>query len=175
MADWDGRYLAMAKLVASFSKDPSTQCGAVIVRPDRTLASVGFNGFPIGCDDDEALYADRETKYSRVVHAEVNAVLLAREPVHGYTLYTYPEGFGPTCDRCATVVIQAGIKRVVHVFADSPFASRWREANERGLAMYEEAGVEVVRYCWHDYQMHPGSDDFGVCSLCGTERYGDEQ
>lgn len=142
---WDRRFLDMAKLVASWSKDPSTKCGAVIVRPDRTVASVGFNGFPKGCSDADEVYADREEKYGRVVHAEVNAVLLAAEPCTGYTIYTYPAGLGPSCDRCTSVIIQAGIERVVHYQdQDAEFVGRWGEAMERGLRMYAEAGVEVV-------------------------------
>lgn len=144
MADWDARFLDLAKLVASWSKDPSTQCGAVIVRPDRTVASVGFNGFAKGCDDDPALYANRELKYERVVHAEVNAILLARELLEGYTIYTYPPGYGPSCARCSSHIIQAGIKRVVHLRDTSEFAMRWKDSAEIGLKMYEEAGVEVV-------------------------------
>lgn len=144
---WDLRFLEMAKLVASWSKDPSTKCGAVIVRPDKTVASVGFNGFPKGCDDDPALYADRDLKLSRVVHAEQNSLLHAGESVKGYTMYTWPPGFGPSCDRCTAHIIQAGITRVVHMkVTDEDFASRWREAVERGLQMYEEAGVEVQAY-----------------------------
>lgn len=144
---WDDRYLELAQLVASWSKDPSTQCGAVIVRPDRTVASVGFNGFPRGCDDSDELYADRPTKYSRVVHAEVNAVLHCRDPfpLEGYTLYTYPANLSPTCDRCATVVIQSGIDRIVHEWVDSgKFADNWRVPCESALKMYEEAKVHIV-------------------------------
>lgn len=141
---WDHRFLDMASLVASWSRDPSTRCGAVIVRPDKTVASVGFNGFPKGCDDDPALYEDRETKYSRVVHAEQNALLHAGESVKGYTMYTWPPGFGPSCDRCSAHIIQAGITRVVHYLDESDFASRWKEPSERGLKMYAEAGIEIV-------------------------------
>ena len=144
LTKWDLRYIEMAQLVAGWSKDPSTKCGAVIVRPDRTVASVGFNGFPIGCDDSKDLYEDRELKYARVVHAELNAILHAREPLHGYSIYTYPAGWGPSCDRCSSSIIQAGIKRVVHLRDDSEFAARWKDAAERGLQMYREAGVEVV-------------------------------
>lgn len=144
LSQWDRRFLGMAEMVASWSKDPSTKCGAVIVRPDKTVASVGFNGFPKGCDDDEAIYADRELKYSRVVHAEVNAVLHAREPLHGYTIYTWPPGWGPSCDRCTTCIIQSGLSKVVHVRDSSEFAARWKDASERGLQMYREAGVEVI-------------------------------
>src|SRR4051794_38721558 len=127
MSKWDKRFIELAALVASWSKDPSTKCGAVIVRPDKTVVSVGFNGFPKGCLDDDELYADRETKYARVVLAEVNAILHAREQLHGYTIYTWPPGYSGSCDRCATVIIQAGISRIVHIRKESDFADRWRE------------------------------------------------
>jgi dCMP deaminase len=95
--------------------------------------------------DAEHLYADREPKYARVIHAEVNAVLHARERLDGYTLYSWPPGFGPTCDRCATVVIQAGITRVVYRRdLSTEFSSRWAEPGKRALDMYSEAGVEIV-------------------------------
>lgn len=143
---WDERFLELAGLVASWSKDPSTKCGAVIVRPDKTVASVGYNGFPKGCDDDPLIYADRPLKYARVIHAEVNAVLHAREPLDGYSMYTYPaSGFGPTCDRCATVVIQSGITAITHEFVSQEFDARWGEGMQRGLDMYDEAGV-IVRH-----------------------------
>ncbi len=142
--DWDRRFLAMAELIASWSKDPGTKCGSVIVRPDRTIASVGFNGFPMGCSDAPELYADRETKLARVVHAELNAIIHAREPLRGYTMYNHPAGWGPSCDRCTAHIIQAGIARVFHIRDTSEFASRWKDSAERGLQMYQEAGVEVV-------------------------------
>lgn len=138
---WDIRFLMLAQHIAQWSKDPSTKCGAVIVRPDKTVASLGFNGFPRGCDDSPALYDDRPTKYSRVIHGEVNAVLNAYERLNGYTLYSWPPGLAPTCDRCATLVIQSGIARVVYVHADSEFARRW--APEASLQLYREAGVQV--------------------------------
>lgn len=141
---WDFRFLAMAEMVASWSKDPSTKCGSVIVRPDKTVAAVGFNGFPMGCDDSEHLYANRELKYMRVVHAEVNAILSAREPLHGYTIYNHPAGYGPSCCNCAAAITQSGIVRVVHKQDTSEFAMRWKESAEVGMAMFEEAGVEVI-------------------------------
>ncbi len=138
---WDERFLEMAALVASWSKDPSTKCGAVIVRPDRSVASVGFNGFPRGCLDMAELYANRELKLERVVHAEVNAILAAKEPLLGYTLYSWPP-----CARCAATIIQAGIKRVVHRHQESADINvRWRDSIQIGLDMFAEAGVEVVR------------------------------
>lgn len=145
---WDRRFLGIAQSVSEWSKDPSTRCGAVIVRPDRTICSLGYNGFPRGCDDDPSLYEDRDLKYDRVVHAELNAILSARELLLGYTLYSWPPGQGPTCARCATAVIQVGIRRVVFVFSgpDSPFGDRWVESQQRGIRMYQEVGVEVVGY-----------------------------
>lgn len=141
---WDIRFLEAARLKASWSKDPSTKCGAIIVRPDLTIAGTGFNGFPKNCLDDEELYANRELKYERVVHAELNAILHTYENMDGYTIYTWPPSFGPTCARCAAHVIQAGITRVVHVFDDtSDINSRWLESLEIGLQMYREADVEV--------------------------------
>ncbi len=122
---------------ASASRDPSTKCGAVIVRPDKTHASLGFNGFPRGMNDDPALYANREVKLQRTIHAEMNAILNAQGPVHGFTLYVWP--YIP-CSACAIHVIQAGIKRVVA----PPLAShpeRWRESMSQSLAFFEEARV----------------------------------
>lgn len=147
MSKWDRRYLELATLVAGWSKDPSTKCGAVIVRPDRTLASVGFNGFPIGCDDSEELYLNRDLKLARVVHGEVNAIIHASESVVGYTLYTVgisqkdKSVWGPSCDRCSAHIVQAGITRVVTYKCAIP--ERYKDSIRRGLDMYKEAQVQV--------------------------------
>ena len=141
---WHLRFLGVADLVAAWSKDPATKCGAVIVRPDRTICSVGYNGFPRSCEDWPELYNDRELKLERIVHAEMNAILNAVEPVKGYTMYTYPAGYGPSCARCTAHIIQSGVARVVHRRDTTHFASRWKESSVRGLQMYREAGVEVI-------------------------------
>jgi dCMP deaminase len=144
---WDRRFLELAGLVSSWSKDPSTKCGAVVVRPDLSIASVGYNGFPRDTDDADEIYTDRDLKYARVVHAEMNAILSAYEPVRGYTIYTYPAGLGPSCDRCSAHIVQSGIQRVVHFGTnEGGFNDRWKEACERGLQLYKEAGVEVTTY-----------------------------
>lgn len=144
---WDRRFLKMAELVAGWSKDPSTRVGAVIVRPDMTVASLGYNGFPRGLEDRPEHLEDREKKYARVVHAEMNAILNAHERVDGCTLYVWPPGYGPTCDRCAAHVIQAGIIRVVGIQASGEeFSERWRAACEEAGRMYRDAGVEMTRY-----------------------------
>jgi dCMP deaminase len=119
---WDARFLDLAQLVASWSKDPSTKTGAVIVRPDRTIASVGYNGFPRSMSDANRLYEDREQKYSRIVHCEVNALIHAHEPVRGYTLYTWPF---LSCDRCFVQLAQAGITRFVAPRCPEHLRERW--------------------------------------------------
>lgn len=140
---WHARFLNMATLVASWSKDPSTKCGAVIVRPDRTIASVGFNGFPKYSSDHPSLYEDREEKYARTIHAEVNAILHSREPLNGYTMYTMQEPhIGYSCDRCTAHVIQAGISTVVS--APRVMNPRWDESIDRGISMYTGAGVTLI-------------------------------
>lgn len=137
---WDLWFLEMARYVSTASKDPSTQTGAVIVRPDKTVASMGYNGFAKNMLDDELLYANRELKYSRIIHCEVNAILTARERLDGYTLYTHPF---LTCDRCSVQVIQAGIKRVVAPVCPEHLIERWEHLFAKSRQYYTEAGVAV--------------------------------
>lgn len=138
---WDERFLDLAALVATWSKDPGTQCGAVLVRPDRTVASMGFNGFPKGCDDAPEHYADRDLKLARTVHAEMNAILHAKEAsLDGYSMYVTH----PPCDRCSAHLVQSGITRVVYRAMNATFAARWAEMIDRGSSMFAETGVEVV-------------------------------
>ena len=138
---WDLRYLSMARLVSTWSKDPSTQTGAVIVRPNGTVVSVGFNGFPKGMPDDPSLYANREEKYSRIVHCEVNALVFAETGVQGSTLYTWPF---LSCDRCMVQMLQAGIKRFVAPTASEDQLTRWGTAFEKVKNYATEVGVEVI-------------------------------
>ena len=138
---WEKRFLEMAQLVATWSKDPSTKVGAVIVRPDFTVASVGYNGFPRGMNDHPDLYADRDVKLSRIVHAEMNAILHSKEPLKGYTLFTYPV---LTCDRCAVHVIQSGIVRVVAPVAPEGLSERWGEMFKKAKEYYLEGNVIVT-------------------------------
>lgn len=140
---WDHYFMELAKHVATASRDPSTRSGAVIVRPDKTVASLGYNGFPRGIADDPARYADRDVKYSMVIHSEMNAILNhAGERLRGYTLFQYP--FIP-CDRCCVHVIQAGITRVVAPAMET-HPERWRAQMQIALDLFEEAGVEFKSY-----------------------------
>jgi dCMP deaminase len=138
---WDHAFMAMAQEAAMLSKDPSTQVGAVIVDQEHGFVSMGFNGFARGMDDHPTLYLNRETKLDRIVHAEINAILFAeRSRLEGSTLYTIP--FLP-CHRCAVLVIQAGIKKVVSY---QDYTERWQESFNKTLSYFKEAGVEVVLY-----------------------------
>jgi len=146
MNQWDEFYLGMAKYIASKSKDPSTKTGAVIVRPDRSLCSIGFNGFPKKMPDDPALYADRESKYSRIIHCEMNALLFSREQVEGYTLYTFPF---LSCDRCCVHMVQAGITRFVAPKATPDQLTRWGAAFEKVRGYAKEMGVVIEELEWN--------------------------
>ena len=134
---WDLYFLRMAEVVSTASKDPSTRVGAVITDGKR-FVSAGYNGFSRGCDDDPAIYADREKKLSRVVHAEVNAILFAGRRLDGCTLYTVP--FQP-CDRCAGIVIQSGIKRVVAPACPPAIRERWAASLDSAEQQFREAGI----------------------------------
>ena len=138
---WDKRFLELAKLVGSWSKDPSTQVGAVIVDENNRIVSVGYNGFPRGIEDNERLL-NREEKYDIIVHAEVNALMFANKPVEKCTLYTWP--FQP-CSRCAGLIIQSGIKRVVSVVHSD---ERWKKNFTLARQLFHESGVtmDLINY-----------------------------
>jgi dCMP deaminase len=138
-AKWTARFINLAAHVAGWSKD-STQVGAVIIRPDRSVASVGFNGLPRAVSDDPARLADRDQKLLYTVHAELNAILAAREPLHGCSIVVYP--FQP-CAQCAAAIIQAGITEVI--CPEVPDASRWADSFHAARTMFHEAGC-VVRW-----------------------------
>lgn len=139
---WDKRFMDLAEMVASWSKDPSTQTGAVIVRPNKTIVSVGYNGFPRGMDDSDERLNDRDDKYRRIVHCEMNAILNAEgQSLRGCTLYVWPF---LTCDRCSVYVIQAGIVKVVAPSTPPDKENRWGEMFSHAMGYYKETGVEVL-------------------------------
>ena len=139
MDKWDKNFLELAKTVSTFSKDPSTQVGAVIVDDDNRVISIGYNGFPKGVKDDHRL-DNRELKYEMIVHAEANALLFANASVEGSTIYTWP--FQP-CSRCASLIIQSGIRRVVTVEnKDQKWSSNFQLAHD----MMTEARIEIKTY-----------------------------
>jgi dCMP deaminase len=139
---WQGRFIKLAEEVSTWSKDPSSQVGAVIVRPDRTIASIGFNGFPRGVDDGHERIANRDTKLLFTIHAEMNAILSAKEPLNGYSLFVWP--FQP-CAHCAASIIQAGIKDVYCPYnSHLDSYERWRSSFRAALQMFDEAEVRII-------------------------------
>ncbi|WP_298952063.1 deaminase [uncultured Methylobacterium sp.] len=142
---WDLRFLEMADLIGGWSKDPSSKIGAVLVRPDRTIASVGFNGFPRGLPDRPELYANRDYKIATVRHAEENAIGFAKDQsLEGHTLYV--SGLPPCCN-CASEIIQRGIARVVARHSMVP--ARWVQNMSWAAENLIDAGVIVTTYDGH--------------------------
>jgi len=142
--NWDIRFLGLAKLISSWSKDPSTKVGAVISDQNHRVISLGYNGFPMGISDDERL-KDREKKYKIVLHAEANAIMFANTNLTNCTIYTYP--FQP-CSACAGLIIQSGIKRIV---CSSNDIARWKENFELSSSLFEEANIPIKYYdIWWD-------------------------
>jgi dCMP deaminase len=138
MNKWDRYFFDLAIRASKQSKDPSTKVGTAIARPNRSLCSLGFNGFPMGVEDTEERLNNRELKYKLVLHAEQNALLFATESMHGYTLYNYP--FQP-CSKCAGEIIQAGIRVVKSYKSDNP---RWIEDFKLAQEMFIEAKVTLI-------------------------------
>lgn len=136
----DNYFLGMAQHVASRSKDPSTQTGAVIVDPRGRVVSTGYNGFPQKMPDLPELYANREEKYSRIVHCEMNALIFAESDLTGCTLYTYPF---ISCDRCCVHMLQAGIVRFVAPKCPPDQATRWESVLVKSRRYIVECGATV--------------------------------
>lgn len=141
---WDEYFMGIALFSAQRSKDNSTQVGACIVNDEKKIISVGYNGMPIGCCDDDMPWeregeCSLDTKYPFVCHAELNAILNSNcNSLRGATLYVtlYP------CNECAKAVIQCGIKRVVYMgnkYADT-------ESVKASAMMFDKCGVSVEQY-----------------------------
>ena len=151
---WDEYFMGLAHLSAMRSKDPSTQVGACIVNPYNRVAGIGYNGLPMGCNDDEFPWeregSTLDTKYVYVVHAELNAILNSTTSLQGCTLYVslFP------CNECAKAIVQAGIKKIVYEsdkYADTDIvkASK-RILNAAGVELYQieqtiKVSVETIK------------------------------
>lgn len=144
---WDTRFMKLAREISTWSKDPSSKIGAVIVNDDRRILATGYNGFPKGIEDTEERLNDREQKYPRIVHAEMNALmnaLYSGVSVKGATIYVY--GL-PVCPECTKSIISAGIKRVV--ISPDPYVhiTGWTEKwNNISLQMITEVGDIGITY-----------------------------
>lgn len=140
---WDEYFMGIALLTAMRSKDDSSQVGACIVSPENKILSLGYNGMPIGCNDDDMPW-EREgdpldTKYMYVCHAELNAILnSAHSNLTGARVYVtlFP------CNECAKAIIQSGIKEVIYdcnKYEDTPSV-------QASMRMFDSAGVRYHQY-----------------------------
>lgn len=139
---WDRRFLELARLVSTWSKDPVTQVGCVLVQGRKVIAT-GYNGFPAGIEDLPERLDDRETKLRLVVHAEMNAILQAGKDAEGSTLYLWFPYGGVPCGNCTKHIISAGIRHVVT--QDLPPNPRWAEEQGKAEEVLTEAGVSVKK------------------------------
>ncbi len=140
---WNEYFMGIAELSAMRSKDPSTQVGACIVSKDNKIMSVGYNGMPCGCSDDDFPWGRQggnlDTKYYFVCHAELNAILNYRGgSLEGSRLYAtlFP------CNECAKAIIQSGIKEIIYAcdkYADS-------DGVMASKMMFRAAGVKLTPY-----------------------------
>ncbi|HWR82709.1 MAG TPA: dCMP deaminase family protein [Candidatus Deferrimicrobium sp.] len=114
---WEEYFMAIAQLSARRSKDPNTQVGACIVNSRKRIIGIGYNGFPIGCSDDELPWSREgkflDTKYPYVCHAEMNAITNAsnKAELDGASIYVslFP------CNECAKLMVQVGIREIVYL------------------------------------------------------------
>lgn len=149
--EWEEYFSDLLDVLKKKSKDPSTKVSAIITDSHNAIIATGFNGFPMGVMDDEERYENREIKYKMVVHAEMNAILLAArngKSLNGSTLWVnkFP------CCECAKAIIQSGIKRVniISKENDSKFDERWEESILISNKMFSEADIDIVKHVWSE-------------------------
>ena len=137
---WDEYFMGVASLSSKRSKDPSTQVGACVASKENKVLTMGYNGMPIGCSDDDLPW-DREgsavdTKYLYVCHAEFNAILNATSSLKDGKIYVtlFP------CNECAKAIIQSGIKNIVYLEERDSIET---QASKR---MLQSAGVNYTKY-----------------------------
>lgn len=137
---WDDYFMSVALLSGKRSKDPNTQVGACIVNKNNVIESIGYNGLPKGCSDDEFPWEKEgemlNTKYPFVVHAELNAILNAKgKDLSGCKIYValFP------CNECAKAIIQSGVSEVVYL--SDKYANT--DSVKASKMMFKCAGVEL--------------------------------
>lgn len=142
----DDMYMTIAKVASLRSKDPNTQVGCVVVSDADRILSIGYNGFPNGCSDDEFPWereaeCEEDTKYPYVVHSELNAILNFRGDLRAMNNATLYVTLFP-CHECTKAIIQVGIKHVIYLdnkYKDTP-------DNRESMRMLKAAGVTVEQF-----------------------------
>lgn len=141
---WDTRYLEMAKLVATWSKDPGHKIGAVAVGEHGQILSTGYNGLPRKLRDFDNRLTNRDLKLKHTIHAEMNVIYnasLTNVSLRDASLYVY--GL-PCCSSCSLGIIQSGINRVVITSQSLNDSDFWTESWQFSKSVFEEAGIEIV-------------------------------
>lgn len=142
--NWTEYFMATAFLAAKRSKDPCSQVGACIVNKENKIVGVGYNGFPIGCDDDKFPWSKStddplKSKYTYVCHAEMNAIINKNcSDVKGCTIFValFP------CNECAKIIIQSGIIEVVYMsdkHKDKP-------QTQASKIMFDAVGIKYTQF-----------------------------
>ena len=156
---WDEYFMGIALLSAYRSKDPNTQVGACIVNSKNHIMSVGYNGLPMGCSDDEYPWGREgdslDTKYPYVCHAELNAILNnSGASLDGCRIYValFP------CNECAKAIIQSGIKEVIYL-SDKYAESASTKTSKR---MFDSAGVRYTQLDLSDKKIVINFDEKSV-------------
>jgi len=137
---WIKKFMDLTNLVSSWSKDRSTKVGAILVSTNNRVISMGYNGFPIDCDDNVDCRHQRPAKYLWTEHAERNAIYTAAGygiKVRGLIMFTtmYP------CADCARAIIQSGVQTI---YTPKPAIARWDESHKVATSMFKEAGICVI-------------------------------
>jgi dCMP deaminase len=144
MADWDMRFMELARHVGQWSKDKSRRVGCVIVGPNNEVRATGFNGFPRGADETIESRHDRPAKYLWTEHAERNAIYNAARSgtsLEGCRMYV---GWFPCMD-CARAIVQVGIKELVALQPDVA-DPQWGADFSVALELFKEANIQVRWY-----------------------------
>lgn len=141
MKKWADRYMKLAQVISTWSKDPSTKVGAIVVGHNGEILSQGYNGFPRKIKDTSDRLNDRSKKYKYIIHAEMNAIFNAS--LNGVSLQNssiYIYGL-PICHECAKGIIQVGIKKVI---IHKQIKDNWQESCKIAQEMLTEAGVTII-------------------------------
>lgn len=148
---WIDYFFKMTNVIASKSKDPSTKVGAVIINSRHTVVATGYNGFPMGVADDyethKDIYDDKDQKYLRTIHAELNCILSAASEGHslnGCVMFVTHQ----PCIECSKACINAGIKAIY--YNHTPGNGAWRQHLPLAKEMLMDAKVSLYEYNTYD-------------------------
>lgn len=153
--NWDSYFMGVAKLSSLRSKDPSTQVGACIINQDKRIIGIGYNGLPMGMNDDDFPWEKEgdfvNTKYPYVVHAEANAILNSTQDLKGATIYVtlFP------CNECMKLIIQSGIKEIIY----ESNKDHGKDFNQASLKMMQSAGIKARQIKVDKIILEPVNED----------------